>query len=589
MSQKNKECKSGNSLEQEIKQLRAENARLKKSNAAANAYIRQKVDQMLKVIGTKTLNPDELDDASLVEFDPIGTVTGSFQYILDNLRATNKKLQFAHDEIQAVFDSVGAALMVLNPQQEIVAFNRKTEELFLGMNTDVLGASCKNIVCKGHQPESCLFPKVVNTGREQTNQDWSFEGRDFNVVGRPIFDNSGEISHVVMAYSDVTARKAAETALRQSLDETQEANSKIEGILNSVPDNLLVTDADDRIILMNRRAEVLLGICLHDKAHDCNIDLLPEPKLVQLLKNARNGESSLREDLSFYDDNDNEFIYQARATIIRSNDGDFRGCITFLHDVTEQREVERMKSEFVSTAAHELRTPLTTIIGYTDLLLNDVAWGKEQMTEYLQQIQIKAEHLANIVTDLLDISRIESGESLKLNQSSYPLKELCDEALAGYTAISGQHAFELDLPEDEPVWVEVDHFAFIQVLENILSNAAKYSPEGGNIRVSARAENGECCISISDEGIGMSPDQLEQVFEKFYRANTANTAISGTGLGMTIVKHLVEALNGTVAVESEPDRGTTVHVTFPLAEVIIPGESENISVEEKSSGSILRH
>jgi len=586
LSQKNKECKSGNSLEQEIEQLRAENARLKKSNAAANAYIRQKVDQMLKVIGTKTLNPDELDDASLVEFDPIGTVTGSFQYILDNLRATNKKLQFAHDEIQAVFDSVGAALMVLNPQQEIVAFNRKTEELFLGMNTDVLGASCKNIVCKGHQPESCLFPKVVNTGREQTNQDWSFEGRDFNVVGRPIFDNSGEISHVVMAYSDVTARKAAETALRQSLDETQEANSKIEGILNSVPDNLLVTDADDRIILMNRRAEVLLGICLHDKAHDCNIDLLPEPKLVQLLKNARNGESSLREDLSFYDDNDNEFIYQARATIIRSSDGDFRGCITFLHDVTEQREVERMKSEFVSTAAHELRTPLTTIIGYTDLLLNDVAWGKEQMTEYLQQIQIKAEHLANIVTDLLDISRIESGESLKLNQSSYPLKELCDEALAGYTAISGQHAFELDLPEDEPVWVEVDHFAFIQVLENILSNAAKYSPEGGNIRVSARAENGECCISISDEGIGMSPDQLEQVFEKFYRANTANTAISGTGLGMTIVKHLVEALNGTVAVESEPDQGTTVHVTFPLAEVIIPGESENISVEEKGVGNI---
>ncbi|PLX98189.1 MAG: hypothetical protein C0623_12745 [Desulfuromonas sp.] len=551
----------------ELEQLRAENEDLRRANAMAYSYIRDKVDQMLMVIGTKSLKPEELDDASLLEFDPIGIVSDSFQHVLDNLRETNSKLHFAHDEIQAIFDTVGAALLVLNPQQEIVAYNQKTEELLLE-GQEALGQRCRDLICKGAPPPGCLFSRVLNSGREQYLSDWSTNNHDFNVVGRPMFDESGKVSHVVLAYSDVTARKSAESALLCSLAETREANSKIEGILRSVSDCFLVTDADDQIVLINRRAEELLGVHQFDKTKGCSIDNLSSVQLRKILKNAREMDDFYTEDLVFTGDGDESHVYQARVTVIRSSEGQFRGSIAFLHDVTEQREVDRMKSEFVSTAAHELRTPLATIVGYTDLLLNGGDEVKEQLDDFLVQIQQKAERLSEIVSDLLDISRIESGEALQMIPRVYAVEELCQQVLEGYSLISEKHQVAFALDSAQPIHISADRYAFFQILENILSNAIKYSPEGGEILINATADDGCCHLSIIDPGIGMTPDEIERIYEKFYRADAANTAISGTGLGMTIVKHLVEAQNGSVRIDSEPQRGTTVRVSFPLADAM---------------------
>ena len=549
----------------ELERLRIENERLMRANDLAYGYIRSKVDQMLTVIGTKSLKPEELDNASLIEFDPIGIVTDSFQHVLENQRETNRKLHFAHDEIQAIFDTVGAALMVLNPQQEIVAYNQKAQELLFDGGDDALGKLCRDVICNGSPPASCLFGKVLTDQREQSLDDWSLKNHVFNVVGRPIFDESGLLTHVVLAYSDVTARKSAESALRCSLAETQEANSKVQGILRSVSDCLLVTDSEDRVIMMNRRAEDLLGVCMLNVETVSGIDLLPSEPLRKILKNARSQEDFFAEDISLGEEGDDQYVYQARVTVIRSSEGEFRGCIAFLHDVTEQREVDKMKSEFVSTAAHELRTPLATIVGYTDLLLNGGNDAREHLGDFLIQIQQKAERLAEIVSDLLDISRIESGEALKMVPRAFQLGELCHEVVNGYAAISEKHKIRLALQEDSPIQVYVDRYAFDQILENVLSNAIKYSPEGGEILVNTSISDGQGCLSVSDSGIGMSPEEVEHIYEKFYRANTANTAIAGTGLGMTIVKHLVEAQKGSIRIESEPRQGTTVYLSFPLA------------------------
>ncbi len=547
----------------ELELLREENARLQASNSELYGYIRHKVDDLLSIIGTKTLKPEDFDDLGLVEFDPLGIISNAFEHVLKNLRATNQKLHFAHDEIQTVFDTVGAAILVLNPQGCVVSYNQKTQDLLIGRDVDVTGKSCQEYICRNQTPdERCMFKKVSSKGREQHFNNWDFNGNSYNVVGRPMFDETGQLSHVVMSYSDVSARRNAETAMFLALTETQEVNAKLHGILNSVADSVLVTDATGQIVLMNRRAEELLGLCLADKRAQPQIDLLPHQELVDFLRMApAQSQDLLVKDFSFSGASGQEHIHQARATVINTTKTGFKGCITILHEVTQEREIDRMKSDFISTAAHELRTPLTTILGYADLLLMEEEWSPVEQRNYLELIQSKAERLGDIVGDLLDISRIESGEGLDLEAKPCDLVLFCKEVLQGFHLQAAAHEFVIDIVS--PTMILADRFAFLQILENVISNAVKYSPQGGIIKLSAVEKDGLCQLSVADQGLGMTSDQMERAFDKFYRADATNTAISGTGLGLTIVNLLVEAQHGLVHIASVPGQGTTVTLTFP--------------------------
>ena len=554
----------------ELELLYEENARLVKINREAFDYIRSKVNCLLEVVGTKSLRPEELDNHSLIEFDPIGIVAQTFQHILENLQGTNQRLHFAHNEIQTIFETVGAALLVLDPQGKVVSYNQKIRDLMLGGDVEILGKSCKDYVCrKGADNDRCIFECVMKSHREQNLYDWDLDGRSFDVIGRPMFDEAGNITHVVMAYHDVSARRDAQSSLLQSLNETQEANAKIHGILRSAADGILVTDSSDNIVLINRRAEELIGYCLsnHDSASQgssTHIDQIPHNELVQLLRQAPQREQeTFTEDLTFEPTGHSSCICQVRVTVIKSLENRFNGCVMLLHDVTEQRTIDRMKNEFVSTAAHELRTPLATIIGYTDLMMMKNDFSAEQKSEFLQQIQKKAERLGDIVSNLLDISRIESGEVVSLELKPHRLDQLCEEVIKNFQLQTSDHNFILEFPQPSGVTVAFDRFAMMQILENLLSNAVKYSPEGGEIRISCRLENGTCLLAVSDQGIGMTSEQVVRIYDKFYRADATNTAISGTGLGMTIVKHLVEAQSGQVSITSSLGKGTTVTITLP--------------------------
>jgi two-component system phosphate regulon sensor histidine kinase PhoR len=552
-------------LRDELAQLRQENTLLRSSLQETFAYIRAKVNEMLAVVGTKTLRPEELDDQSLLEFDPIGIVTQTFQHVLDSHRKLNQDLHFAHDEIQAIFDSVGAALLVLDPEGRILAYNQKTKDLLLDRESDIQGVKCCTAICglDDKDPVLCTLARVMQSRREQHMQDWTLGERTFTVVGRPMFAENGEITQIVMAYSDMTARKQAETALLESLRETQEANAKIHGILRSAADSLLVTDASDKIILMNARAEQLFGFCLTDVGEKPSPQILSCRQLADLLSRpAPDGDEILIKDLSLRNVEGTDRVCQARIAVIRGSEGDYRGRITLLHDVTREREVEKMKSDFVSTAAHELRTPLSTILGYTDLLLTQEEHSREHLEEYLNLIQDKAETLAQIVGDLLDISRIEAGEGLQMSFESCDLEKLCRQVVSEFSLDNTRHQFVIELPES-PLLIEVDRYSVIQILENVISNAIKYSPKGGEIRLAATVDENMCELIISDTGLGMLPDQLERVFEKFYRVDSTNTAISGTGLGLTIVKHLVDAHGGAVFLKSQLGQGTAVHIVLP--------------------------
>lgn len=553
----------------ELAVLRAENARLRAKSDEAFSYIRAKIDELLTVLGTKTLRPKELDDQSLITLDPIGIVATTFRHVLATLRDTNSQLQNAHGEISAIFDTVGAALLVIDPQRRIVSLNRQALELLIDYPDNVLGQDCSQAVCGISDPpaQQCVFHQVMSTGQTAIVRGKRLRDHTFDVLAGPIFDISGHISHVVMAYQDVTAHRRAETDLRHSLAETREAQAKIRGILRAAADGLLLTDGRGRIVLVNHRAEQLFGLGSIRPGERPSFKNIRHEGLVDLLRRAphHHGEMMIA-DLDFSDIKGQEHVSQARVTIIRGSRGGFRGCITSLHDVTEQRRVERMKSEFVSTAAHELRTPLATIMGYADLLLNSPEQSRENMRDFLGIILSRAEHLSHIVSDLLDISRIEAGEGLKLTFQPCRLDLLCREVAWGHEDASERHPFEFDLPVAGAV-VEGDRYALTQVIENLLSNAIKYSPQGGKVLISLRPEQNYCELAVADQGIGMTKSQIDHIFEKFYRANPSDTGIPGTGLGMTIVKHLVDAHHGQVLIDSTPGTGTTVKIRLPRTHV----------------------
>jgi signal transduction histidine kinase len=254
---------------------------------------------------------------------------------------------------------------------------------------------------------------------------------------------------------------------------------------------------------------------------------------------------------------------RARTSVTHDREGKETGIVIIMHDVTHEREVDRMKTEFISTAAHELRTPLTSIQGFSEILMTRDDLGPEEKIRFLSYINKQSKDLTNIINDLLDISRIESGRGFSLNKTFFNTRDAITGILPYFEEHYTNHRFRLALSE-EPMELYADKEKVEQVIKNLLSNAAKYSPQGGLIQVTERLKEGDYEVTVEDEGIGMTDEQIEKVFDKFYRVDASDMAVEGTGLGMTIVKYIVEAHEGEIRVESEPGKGTSVMFTIPM-------------------------
>jgi signal transduction histidine kinase len=224
--------------------------------------------------------------------------------------------------------------------------------------------------------------------------------------------------------------------------------------------------------------------------------------------------------------------------------------------------MDRMKTEFITTAAHEFRTPLTSIQGFSELLLCRQLPPAEQK-EFLTYIHDKAAVLTEIVNDLLDIARIEAGRGIPLRPSPCTARELVDQILPFIQSRPDRSRFQIDLAAPDTS-LRVDRDKIGQVLENLLSNAVKYSPPLTPIRIAGAGTAGEYEITVIDRGIGMTPRQLERIFDKFYRADASNRAVGGVGLGMNIARSIVQAHGGRIWVESAPRQGTRAHFTLPV-------------------------
>lgn len=256
-------------------------------------------------------------------------------------------------------------------------------------------------------------------------------------------------------------------------------------------------------------------------------------------------------------------IFRPMVSRVRRTYRDFQRAEILTKEQNERlKGLDRMKSEFLSTAAHELRTPLTSILGFSEILLKRKL-DEERRNRFLKIINEESVGLANLINDLLDVSRIESGEGFKIKKAPIELREIIRENVNLFKSQTDKHTFEVNIPSSLSD-VKGDKDKISNVMENLLANALKFSPQGGKVTVSAGKTKGKVTISVTDEGMGIPKKDLPHLFEKFYRAeNASSQAIKGTGLGLSIAKYIIDSHAGEIWAESKLGEGSTFSFTLP--------------------------
>ena len=357
---------------------------------------------------------------------------------------------------------------------------------------------------------------------------------------------------------------------------TQRADaSRRLAILESITDGVVVTDIEGKIVSVNQSAQKLLGVPGQEAVGQDvrsiyrNFPADATDRVVEAVSRltAADATTPLPSQAEVLLEQSKQAI-SARFAPILDEECECQGVVTVLRDITREREVAQAKSDFVSIVAHELRTPMTSIKGYADLMLSGAAGPvSDTQMQFLVVIRSNVERLAALVNDLLDISRIEAGR-VKFDIRPLHLDEAAHEVIASLQGeiTSRNLELELDIPSHLPL-VQGDRNRIVQVLTNLISNAYKYTPPGGHITLALHQTNGELQVDVSDTGIGIAPNDLDRVFERFYRADhEVVRGQAGTGLGLAIAKSIVEMHSGRIWVRSQLGKGSTFSFSLPIAE-----------------------
>ena len=392
------------------------------------------------------------------------------------------------------------------------------------------------------------------------------DGRVIDVLLRSVPIDPEDLSAgVIFTALNISEITHVEKELREAFDQAETARQQMNAILRSVTAGLMVIDLHGQVSMANPAAERLLSQETETMIGKPVADIMHYPEFLEKVRLALVGsEEQSPIELSLADrENDREVVLQIKVASVKELQGGVRGAVAILRDVTREHEINQLKDEFISTAAHELRTPMTSILGYTELMLEKLdSLELSQLEEFLQIVFERSEALSQIISDMLDLSRVQSGRLISLEKYPGDFASLIRQILSSYEYNKAGCELQLDI-EDEPPLLMFDPRKMTQVFDNLLSNALKFSPQGGKVVVSLKAAPEGVTVAVRDKGVGMSPSQIERVFDKFYRVDYSNTAISGLGLGMTLVRSIIEGHGGQIWVESDIGVGTTVYFTLP--------------------------
>jgi two-component system phosphate regulon sensor histidine kinase PhoR len=353
--------------------------------------------------------------------------------------------------------------------------------------------------------------------------------------------------------------------LRGKIEDLEYEQAKISAVLDGMVEGVIAVDARDHIVALNEPARGLFEVAAGRGERKPLLEVIRNVDLHVLLGDARRTAERAVVRRELVVPGASPRTVQANAVPIDLGGGDF-GVVMVLHDVTELRRLETVRTEFAANVSHELRTPLTAIRGYLETLVGGALEEPEHARRFLEIVFRHTERLGRLLDDLTDLSDIELGR-VRLSLGPLVVADVVDSVLAIMRQRAETRGVTLasTLPSDLPE-VVADHDRLEQILINLVDNAVKYTEPGGRVTVAARPlETAFVEVAVADTGVGIAPADLPRITERFYRVDKARSReLGGTGLGLAIVKHLVIAHGGELAIESEPGRGTTVRFGLPV-------------------------
>ncbi|MDQ3412931.1 MAG: cell wall metabolism sensor histidine kinase WalK, partial [Chloroflexota bacterium] len=347
--------------------------------------------------------------------------------------------------------------------------------------------------------------------------------------------------------------------VRTSLMEAEVARARLAVTLTNLTDGVVVTDDRGSVVEMNSAAKRMLGVATPFSGLPF-VQISRDHELATLLSDAL---AEGRGQAGTVEHGRTRRVLEASAQRIDSQREQL--AVVVLRDVTDLRKLERVRREFVANVSHELRTPLASIRALVETLETGAIDEPEIAADFLRRIVNEVDRLTGLVNELLDLARLESGR-VTLNRDVLSPPDVLHHALDRLRPQTARALLTLvsDIPDDLPP-ICADRARVEQVMLNLVHNAIKFTPAGGTITVSARANQGALVVTVTDTGVGVAEEEMPRLFERFYKADRARSS-DGTGLGLAIAKHIVQAHAGVIWVESEAGRGSRFSFTLPLAE-----------------------
>ena len=393
------------------------------------------------------------------------------------------------------------------------------------------------------------------------------------VISEGETDSLGRLGQAVNRYltfiKDEVEQSRMTAKERQIQMKVLEAEKRhVEAVIHAISDGVIVTDAFGDLVLANGAAENIFGFHFDAAVRKPADEVIGDSKFLALLTEMR--ETGLHVPHRTVEwvrsDGDPEATYRVTFnTVVQAKRGDrISGIVAVLHDVTKEKEIARMKNDFVSMVSHELKAPLASIKAYVEMLLDGEAKNEAASREFLQTIAHEADRLNRLIQNILNLSRLESG-LVPVNKTDLAITEILREVVDVIAPQAAQKTVRVEA-DLAPVFfrVRADRDMIYQAVLNVVSNAVKYTPAQGRVRISTYLEDGSVVVDVSDTGYGIPEDEIAKVFEKFYRARGSRHEATGTGLGLPLVRHIVETVHGgRVVVESEVGKGTTFRLHLP--------------------------
>ncbi|KXH80601.1 cell wall metabolism sensor histidine kinase WalK [Sporosarcina sp. HYO08] len=365
-----------------------------------------------------------------------------------------------------------------------------------------------------------------------------------------------ELGQLAIAFNHLTSQ------LEESHSTTESERRKLASILANMTDGVIATDRRGRVSLINDSALSMLRTS-RELVLNRPISNVLGVDQVYTFEDLAEVKDSIVLDFST---EQRPYILRATLSVTQRETGFVNGLIVVLHDNTEQEKIDMERREFVSNVSHELRTPLTTMRSYLEALAEG-AWKNEEIApSFLHVTQTETERMIRLVNDLLKLSRMDS-QDYDLNKEWVEFSYFFNAIIDRFEFSKSQNVHFQRVFPSEDLFVEIDTDKMTQVIDNIISNALKYSPDGGNIRFRIKPLNEMIEVSISDDGMGIPKENVKRIFERFYRADRARSrALGGTGLGLAISKEMIKAHGGEIWAESEEGKGTTISFTLPFVQ-----------------------